>query len=307
MSRKRGLGSWILLLVLVLIAPGYFLLVDYSPAPDPQAYRLDLDAVRALASSLPGDKPREVRYEHVLDYEFSEAMVVAGDPWRGTLIPVYSYQLVYPRKTVIIDTAMDRSLAKPEFMVPFYDEAAYQRMSAALEHAALILITHEHVDHIGGIAHHPQPERLLPALRLNPQQRDNGRGMAPASLPEVLRSQVQLLGEQPLQAVAPGVVLVRAPGHTPGSQMIYVQRADGRELLFLGDVAWHRRSIALQRERPLFMTALIGEDRHQVLAQFSALHALAQQAPELHQIPGHDGEVIRELEAGGLLQTGFRP
>ena len=32
-------------------------------------------------------------------------------------------------------------------------------------------------------------------------------------------------------------------GYTPGSQMVYVKRADGREILFLGDVAWQMSNI----------------------------------------------------------------
>ena len=39
-----------------------------------------------------------------------------------------------------------------------------------------------------------------------------------------------------LYAVAPGVVLVSAPGHSPGSQLVYVRLADYREVLLVGDL-----------------------------------------------------------------------
>ena len=39
------------------------------------------------------------------------------------------------------------------------------------------------------------------------------------------------------QAVAPGVVVIPAPSHTLGSQMVFVKLADGREFLFAGDIA----------------------------------------------------------------------
>lgn len=297
----------ILLALAVLAVPAYYVLVLYSPAADPAAYRIDIAAVRQLASSLPGEKPAEIRYEQVMAFEFAEAMVVAGDPWHGTPIPVYSFQLVYPDKTVIVDAAMDRSLAKPEFLVPMYDDAAYQRVSAALDKASLIVITHEHMDHIGGIAHHEQPARLLPALRLSSEQLAHPERMSPAVLPPELAKGIQPLQYEHMLAIAPGVVLIKSPGHTPGSQMVYVQCADGRELLFLGDVAWHARNIQLLRERPLFMTALIRENRQQVLAEFSALHDLAQREPGVHQVPGHDGEVVAALSQAGLLRAGFQP
>ena len=54
------------------------------------------------------------------------------------------------------------------------------------------------------------------------------------------------------------------------------------------------------------MTLLIKEDRQQVLAQFAALQALASAEPDLRQVPGHDGPVMRKLVEEGLLLAGFR-
>ena len=296
---------WVLGTLVVIGGPAYYLLVLHSPAPGKLTYSLDLAEVRALANSLAGEKPSEVRLERVMDFEFAEAMVVAGDPWKGTLLPVYSYQLVFPSHTIVIDAAMDRAQAKPERLVPLFDDAAYARMSAALEKATLIVVTHEHMDHIGGIAAHPRLEQLLPALRLTEAQLRHPDRMKPYALPEALFQDYPPLVYRELMALAPGVVLIEAPGHTPGSQMIYVQQADGREMLLIGDVAWHQRSIDLLRERPLFMTAMIQEDRHAVLAEFTKLKALGHSNPEVRIVPGHDLGVIEALVADGYLKPGF--
>lgn len=296
---------WTLASIGVIALAAYYPLVRHSPQPT-TPFALDLAQVRALANSLPGYGPVAVRYEEVAAMRFSEAMLMAGDPWKETPMPVYSYQLVYPDRTVIVDTALARADAKPDFIGLRYDEAAYRRMNDAMAQAALIVVTHEHMDHIGGIAAHPELARLKPALRLTVEQLANPKGMEPVKLPAEALAGYEPLRYDRLHALAPGVVLIKAPGHTPGSQMVYVRRADGRELLLLGDVSWRTRNIEHVRERPLFMTLLIGEDRGAVIAQFQALHALRRAEPAVALVPGHDGIAIEALAAAGLLQAGFR-
>lgn len=297
---------WTALILLAIGVPGYNLMVLHSPA-EGEPYTLDIAGVRALARSMPGERPSELRYENIMNFQFAKAMVTAGDPWEWTPIPVYAWQLVFADKTLIVDTAMNREIAKPDALVPMYDDAAYQRMQAAMEKASQIVITHEHMDHIGGLAAHPHLAALLPALRLTDEQLNNPKGMAPAVLPAAVIQGYQPLHYDRMLAIAPGVVLIKAPGHTPGSQMVYVQRADGRELLLLGDVSWQLRNIEIVRERPLFMTAMIGENRSQVLGEFKALHQLQQTEPSIALVPGHDGDTVRALTAKGLVTPGFKP
>jgi len=41
------------------------------------------------------------------------------------------------------------------------------------------------------------------------------------------------------------MALIKAPGHTPGSQMVYVALQSGKEVLLSGDVAWHMDGVRM--------------------------------------------------------------
>jgi glyoxylase-like metal-dependent hydrolase (beta-lactamase superfamily II) len=266
---------------------------------------IDIGKMRTLAGSMPGSRPQRIRAEHVATFNFFTGMIVAGDGWSKAQMAIYAYQLEYPDGTLMIDAAFDKSSAPPGLITAMYDEAAYERVKLALLKASQIVITHEHMDHIGGVLQHPDAAKLIPALRLTDAQMAHPERMRPATMPAALR-EVQPLRHEGMTAIAPGVVTIAAAGHTPGSQMVFVKLEDGRELLFLGDVTWHARNIHAQRERPRWVTAmLIQEDREAVSRQINALHALAAQEPALRIIPGHDGALVRALIAKGELQPGF--
>lgn len=295
----------VITILLWLGVPAWYVLVLHSPKGE-SSFPLDIGKLRSEANALLGPRPAEVRVEHVMSMNFFESMLMAGDPWLKTAMPVYSYQVVYPDKTLIIDAALSRSQVMADFVVAMFDDAAYQRMNAGMAQASQIVVTHEHADHIGGVVAHPNLAALLPALRLNGEQLGNPGGMKPAEWPGEVMKDYKPLQYEGLLPIAPGVVLVKSPGHTPGSQMVFVQLADGRELLFLGDVSWRLRNIEHVRERPLFMTLLIGEDRQSVLAQFQALHDLVAAEPAIRLVPGHDGPAVERLVEGGFLMPGFK-
>lgn len=302
------MNKWLrrLIILLIVMIPGYYFLVLHSPSPaEENRYELDMAELRTMASASAGARPLEIRVEKVAEFRFAEAMVMAGEPWRWTPIPVYSFQLVFADRTIIVDTAMASTVGVPEFIVTGFDEEALGRMNTAMEQASQIVITHEHFDHIGGILQHPNLKALLATLRLTPAQLAHEDRMLPATLPEGVFDNYRPLEYDDMLAIAPGVVLIKAPGHTPGSQMVYVQLADGREVLLLGDVAWQHRNIEAVRERPLFITAVVRENRTQVINQFQALHQLSSAEPDVIQVPGHDGEIVGKMIDTGILKAGF--
>ncbi|MBI1210023.1 MAG: MBL fold metallo-hydrolase [Alphaproteobacteria bacterium] len=304
------MGKWpqrILITLGVLAVIGgaayYWLIVD-SSGPSGGSYSIDMAEVRRLADSIPGDKVQEIHVEHVASFTFPATAIVAGDGWDTKDVPVQSYQLVFPDHTAIIDTALDKELGKDT--TAFYSDA-YDRMIAAMDTASLIVITHEHLDHIGGLAHDPHLRQLMNVVKLTKEQIASPEYMTSARLPDdVLASAKPLVYDRYL-AIAPGVVLIKAPGHTPGSQMVFVQRADGTEYLFLGDVAWTLRNVELVRERARLVTRFfLNEDHDAVMLELAELHRIHEAEPNLHIIPGHDASVLADALKTGLFIDKFK-
>ncbi|TAJ72423.1 MAG: MBL fold metallo-hydrolase [Phenylobacterium sp.] len=129
-----------------------------------------------------------------------------------------------------------------------------QRLEAAgidLGSVTDVVITHMHMDHVGGLLVDDVKSRLRPDLRIHVsaaevdfwKSPDFSRTVMPPPIPEVLRSTAtefaQMYGDR-LQTfeqeheVAPGVVVQRTGGHTPGHSIVRVT-AGGERLTFAGD------------------------------------------------------------------------
>jgi glyoxylase-like metal-dependent hydrolase (beta-lactamase superfamily II) len=290
--------------IIVLIAAAYYWFIVESHAPAQSSYALDISQVRRLAADMPGDKPTAVEVERVALFQAPATAIVAGDGWQTRDLPVYSYRVVYPQSSIIVDTALSKEIGGSS--IAAFDADAYSRMQSAMQQSSLIVITHEHMDHIGGLTASSGMPAIARAARLNREQMSHPEAMLPAKFADHA-----LDGSQPLDyanylAIAPGVVLIKAPGHTPGSQMVYVGTADGKEFLLIGDVAWHFRNITTQRERARLVTWLmLKEDRPAVFAELAALGRLHAAEPKIHIVPGHDGTVVDALVASGEMKSQF--
>ena len=190
-----------------------------------------------------------------------------------------------------------------------FDPAAYDTLTAAMLAADQVLLTHEHLDHVMAVARHPDPAGLAPRLVLNAPQIAAMPIFARGTLdPAIANLAPRLDGS--VQQVAPGVIVIPVPGHTPGSQLVYIRLQDGGEFLLIGDVAWSLGAIETLTTRPVLTQYIVfdpNEDRTAVKAQLRALYDLMQANPDLAVIPAHDGDHIKALIAEGRLTEGFTP
>ena len=309
MKVLKWLGYTVLVLIIISI-PAYWWLAIESHAPSSAHYSIDMTAVRRLADAGVADLPVAIRVETVGHLSAPETVVIAGGGWQKLDLPVSAYEIVFKDHAVIVDTAFNADVAK-QMEADVFDDAAYTRLGAALATAQLIIVTHEHPDHTGGLLAQPNLRDLMGKVRLTQVQvTELKKAIREAPISRLNVSPTvfdgyQGIDDEPYQTIAPGVVLIKAPGHTPGSQMVYVKRADGQEILFLGDVAWQMCNIEQVRERARLVTWLIGEDREAVMSEFVELHRLHIAEPNLNIMPGHDSAELTRFLKAGLLTKGF--
>ena len=298
---RSRLFKALLVLLLLLVTAIYWLFYD-NQMPNNGSFPIDLAAIRTEAAKIAGSQPLRIEVETV-----SHTKVPKIDMVRN------SYRVVFEQSSIaslvpeviVIDTGYDAKTAKAD-NVDQFDEAAWQHVLKAMDGATQIVVTHEHIDHLGGLILSPNLVQILPKAILTPKQFTASNHVESLAWPQGSRTGYKPIIYDRLLAIAPGVVLIAAPGHTPGSQMIYVQRTDGQEYIFMGDTASNADNVRLMRMRSRFVTDLKGsDDRNAVLLQLKTLHQLSLDQPQIALISGHDAIATAEFEQRGLLVRGF--
>lgn len=296
MRFKRWIGAIAIIAVVLFGAKIY--LLDTAAAAG-AAYVIDTETMHRMATAS-GPLPDHIEVERIGNFAFPQKVVVAGDSFHLHPMVLLSHRIVWPDRSIIIDTALGPKAAQKMPGAKF-DEAAYDRMQAALSKADMILLTHEHSDHFGGVASSRDFASIAKHARITREQL-NGPMLTRSDFAPGALEQFEPLDYQGMVAVAPGVVIQKAPGHTTGSQLIYVELARGQRYLFVGDIAWSFENITRERGRPRLAELLMKEDRAQVAAQLHAIHGLPK---DIHVIVAHDPLALEQDINAGLVRQGF--
>lgn len=155
-------------------------------------------------------------------------------------------------KTILIDSGLGTEF--PDF--PRAGQLGVRLSAAGIDPSTVtdVVLTHLHMDHIGGLLVDGLRARLRPDLRVHLATAeaefwaapDFTRTVMPAAIPPVLRrTAVQFLdlyrGQlRPFEdeyEVAPGVLLRRTGGHTPGHSIVRIE-SRGQALTFAGDAVF---------------------------------------------------------------------
>lgn len=286
--RGRTVGRFSKAVVVLLILAGfayYWLLVNAGPSGIP-ARPFDIAALRAAADAKGGAKPTAIRFVTLATRRIPSATLAAGTGLRQITSGVIAWHIDTPNGGIVVDPGLSPPDAKA-MSFSHYNNAAMALVDSWMVRAELILFTHSHIDHVGLFLDHPRFDSIVDKAIVTPRMlggisalwRENGSHI----------SKTRELA--PVEAVAPGVVIIQTPGHTPGSQMIYVQLANGREYILTGDTA----SLAPNFERATPRSRLVAdilapEDRPAVIGWLKGLKALKERNKSLVLLPSHDAD-----------------
>ncbi|MGH7865355.1 MAG: MBL fold metallo-hydrolase [Candidatus Binataceae bacterium] len=304
MRRIARIAVPILAMVIVAATVAAVLLQGSPSIPDRSDYQLDLATLRQLADQSAGARPAKLNAAIVAEAKVPALFFLGGLRFDQLPIVFPAYQVVYADAVVIIDAPPGAGFFAAQFPGGF-NEAQYQAVQQSLTRASAIVITHEHADHLGGIAESPQLESFAEHLKLTREQRDDRKWLDAAGFPEGVRAKLRPIDFDHYYALAPGVVLVKAPGHTPGSQLVYVRLEDNSEYLIIGDVAWHMKQVSTPHCRSRLAQLLMGENAAQVTAELRTLHDFASAHPSVHFVVSHDSKQLADYQNAGLIGRGF--
>jgi glyoxylase-like metal-dependent hydrolase (beta-lactamase superfamily II) len=155
-------------------------------------------------------------------------------------------------RTILVDAGL--GVEFPDF--PRAGQTVHRLEAAGIDPAAVtdVVLTHLHMDHVGGLLTDGLKERLRPDLRVHVaaaeaefwEAPDFSRTVMPAPVPAALRSiasrfldayRGQMRTFETEYELAPGVLISRTGGHTPGHSIVRLESA-GDRLTFAGDAVF---------------------------------------------------------------------
>lgn len=267
----------------------------------------EIAQLRRTAALIPGARPARVNFLKFAESRRTKNFSVKDAPASPSVQARTAFQVAYPDSYVMVDAGMDlqvhrffgRGTEEP------YDSAAAQQVERAVRGARMIVVTHEHGDHVAGVIRSPAVAELAPRTILTRTQVEVLR--TKPQMPEIQLAEDQakryiVVDYERYFPLAPGMALVKSAGHTPGSQMVFVALQSGREYLLIGDTTWHMDGVRLVRGKD---APWVTEDQDAVLDQLRWLNQLSKTEPDLVIVASHDEEQLTELTQKNILSSGF--
>jgi glyoxylase-like metal-dependent hydrolase (beta-lactamase superfamily II) len=262
-----------------------------------------LTTVRALGGAIPGELPVAVSYLNAYEDSAVAGNGVDGAGPSKAFSVTGVFQVRFRHGWIMVDAAMDSAALHRG---KSFKADNFAKVETALEKANLIVITHEHVDHVQPLVKSSIADQVAPHTLLTREQIETLLTKPKVAFTSMDSSQVSryiVVEYERALPIAPGVVLIKAAGHTPGSQMVYVKLASGKEMILVGDIAWNVHGIDSQRQKPDSTSRFMSEDRAAIAKQLAWLKGVQSQGISL--VVSHDGTHMQMLAKQGVVSEGL--
>jgi glyoxylase-like metal-dependent hydrolase (beta-lactamase superfamily II) len=237
-----------------------------------------------------------------------------GSPFDTRYFSMTAVLVQHPRGDLLIDTGFGHQVDEQVKLLPFFMQlttdytkampaaAQLKAQGYKLQSLAAVVLTHAHWDHVSGLDSLPNTAILVPTSEHAFIQQDN----AAAALAQQLSAD-RLVSydfvDKPYLGFARqfdvwgdgSVVLVPAPGHTPGSVLVFLTLPSGQRLALLGDLVWQLDGIRQLAEKPWLVRQLIGEDTEAERDAIGHVAAIAKKFPQIMLLPAHDAQAMGSL------------
>ena len=220
----------------------------------------------------------------------------------------------HPQGALLFDTGFSKDVDAHFQYVPALMRAttkyqkeptvAEQLEAAGIEPATLkaVVLTHAHWDHVSGIPDLGRVPVWVTQAELDFIHSDDNAAALAHSFKDV---DYQVYGfDGPAYLGFPhskdvfgdgSVVIVPAPGHTPGSVITFVTLPSQQRYAIVGDLVWQTEGVEIPAERPWVSRVLVDKDSAAVRGHIAHMHAIRQALPDLVVIPAHDRRVWDRL------------
>jgi glyoxylase-like metal-dependent hydrolase (beta-lactamase superfamily II) len=236
-------------------------------------------------------------------------------------LPIYVFAIEHPEGVIVVDTGETARVSEPGYFPrwqPFFRFAVRERVEPEQEigpqlellgirpsDVRLVVMSHLHTDHAGGLHHFPNNEILASRAELGYAAGLRGRLRGYPNRrwptwfdPTLVELPAVSFGPFPASMAlteAGDVTLVPVPGHTPGQLAVVVE--DGDQAVFLA-------ADSSYTEDALLRGAVdgVGPDEATERLTHERIRAYAAETPTVY-LPTHDPETAARLEERRAIQA----
>jgi glyoxylase-like metal-dependent hydrolase (beta-lactamase superfamily II) len=217
----------------------------------------------------------------------------------------------HPKGTLLFDTGLGKNVDAHFKTTPWLmqqttryekEPTVAEQLKAAKIVPQGIILTHAHWDHISGLEDLPGITVFLAKAELDFVY----NGGEATKLARLLQGVVYdsfgfpdgpYMGfDKSFDLYDDGsVVVVPAPGHTPGSIFVFITTSDAKRYLLIGDTAWQSEGVDHPAEKPWLTRGLVDNDAEEVRNLLVRLNQLKKQFPDITIVPAHDRRIWESL------------